>query len=90
MAHGAFGHSLGCLFLQCYRAGLCGCPICPAKAKLRRNLHRRLVLCEQDTGDEGEFGFVQTHVAGLFEIRVRVAENGQAGARRVPRMAEWL
>ena len=31
------------------------------------NLHPRLVLCEQDTGDEGRFGFVQIHVAGLFK-----------------------
>ena len=77
------------------RTGLCGCSICSAKAKLRPPscilaAIPRLVLCEQDTGDEGEFGFVQIHVAGLFKIWVRVAENRQAGARLVPRMAVWL
>jgi len=39
-------------------------------------LHSRLLLCEPDTSDEAEVRFVESHGAGLFEVGVRVDEDG--------------
>ena len=39
-------------------------------------LHSRLLLCEPDASDEVEVRFVESHGAGLFEVGVRVDEDG--------------
>jgi hypothetical protein len=39
-------------------------------------LHARLLLCEPDASDEAEVQFVESHGAGLFEVGVRVDEDG--------------
>ena len=39
-------------------------------------LHSRLLLCEPDASDEADVQFVQSHGAGLFEVGVRVDEDG--------------
>lgn len=39
-------------------------------------LHPRLLLCEPDASDEAETRFVESHGAGLFEVGVRVDEDG--------------
>ena len=40
------------------------------------NLHTQLLLCEPDASDKAEVRFVESHGAGLFEVGVRVDEDG--------------
>ncbi|KAH8984989.1 glyoxalase-like domain-containing protein [Lactarius hatsudake] len=50
-----------------------GATVAPKDLKL----HPRLLLCEPDASDEVEVRFVESHGAGLFEVGVRVDEDGE-------------
>ncbi len=48
-------------------------------------LHPRLLLCEPDASDEAEAQFVESYGAGLFEVGVRVDEDGgKRGSSETP------
>ena len=49
-----------------------GATVAPKDLKL----HPRLLLCEPDASNEAETRFVESHGAGLFEVGVRVDEDG--------------
>lgn len=50
-----------------------GATVAPEDLKL----HPRLLLCKPDASDEAEVRFVDSHGAGLFEVGVRVDEDGE-------------
>ncbi|KAH9053736.1 glyoxalase-like domain-containing protein [Lactarius vividus] len=50
-----------------------GATVTPENSKL----HPRLLLCAPDASDEAEVRFVESHGAGLFEVGVRVDEDGE-------------
>jgi hypothetical protein len=55
-------------------------------------LHSRLLLCDPDASDEAEVRFVESHGAGLFEVGVRVDEDGgKRGFSETPfRRVSWI
>ena len=57
----------------------------PGGVMVDLRLHPRLVLCEPDASNEAEMRFVESHGAGLFEVGVRVDEDGgKRGSSETP------